>query len=208
MIVAGGVLECPSANRYEDGQNLFRQCLEKIDQEIDGRTRFPPKLFILWATPAFADYQELLREIQEAKNSALFEKTPLIGTTAGAVLFDGDVYEQGAVLICLASEWLTIQPAVAHHADTHPDDAVEALFDTLKMNTGPDLNSRGNSLLLTYIHGYSADLDPEKYVGPKILEVISRKTFGRLPTYGGLSCASTTATGSVPTVGYQFVTAQ
>ena len=145
--VVVGKLAVPSGDSNADGRDLVRQCLDQIEHE-----RFPPQLFILWATPDFKPYEELLTGIRDELTADL-RTVPLIGTSAAAVWFDQKVHEHGVVLTCLASKWIEAKVAVAENAQDEPAEAVKRLLDDLRGAPNTDINPRGNRYLMTCLPG-------------------------------------------------------
>jgi len=194
QVVVGKRAE-PSGDPEADGRDLARQCLEQID-----RRRFPPRLFVLWATPDFQPYEQVLAGIRAELAASKAADVPLIGTSAAAVWFDQKVREHGVLLICLASKLIDAKVAVAERAQDDPIRAAGQLLDRLRSAKGADINPRGNRHLMIYLPGYSDDLDPAQYVAPEIVDEINRQTFGRVHMFGGVSSG-----GLEPGVGSQFL---
>ncbi len=189
-----------------DGRELARQCLQQIDAIENGRERFPPRLFTLWATPAFAgidNFASLLAGIHEVllENHINSEAAPLIGTSASAVWFDAEVRENGAVLICQASKWIKAKVAVAENVHDDPDKSAKQLLDSLRGGKMVDINPRGNRYLMTFLPGFT----PKQSLAPKIVDALNRLTFGRLYLFGGVSAAGISANNFQPRIGSQFV---
>src|ERR1700680_2367814 len=99
LSVRCGKLVEPGGDGYADGAALARQCLPAPED----RLVFPPRLFILWATPWFHPYEQTLEAIHAELSKNGLEHVPLIGSSVAACRFDGGIHEHGAVLICLAS---------------------------------------------------------------------------------------------------------
>src|SRR5580658_70562 len=98
-----GTLKKPSHNRSEDGISLVEGCLKGIEP-----SRCPPKLFVLWATPSFQAYHELLTSIGAQLQQQGLGSVPLIGSSVAACVFDREAHEHGAVLLCFGSRFMEV----------------------------------------------------------------------------------------------------
>src|SRR4051812_22263445 len=93
-----GHVDGPGQSPVDDSETLVDRCLEGLDPE-----RHPPALFVLWMTPAFEDRYRLgIEAVLGRLAERGFASVPLIGSSVAACLFDGQVYERGALLVCLA----------------------------------------------------------------------------------------------------------
>ncbi len=92
-----GALKKPVGTPFADGRRIAAGCIKGVPRGSH------PRLYILWATPAFKDYKELLKGVHEELERQ-DRKAPLIGASVAVCLFEGRPYEKGAILICLASE--------------------------------------------------------------------------------------------------------
>ena len=103
-----GGLTAPSERAFADGEDLAKQCIDKWKQ-IDNPEQFPPSLLILLASPAYLEQpkaSQLVSGVQEAFTKEYQHEPPLIGSSVGAVFFDQQIYERGALLVFLASRLL------------------------------------------------------------------------------------------------------
>jgi len=193
-----------------DGRDLARQCLDQIDLIKNGRERFPPRLFTLWVTPAFAgtdNFRSLLAGIHDLLevNGIGPKDVPLIGTSVSVVWFNSKVSENGAVLICQASKWISAKVAVAEKAQDDPERAAKELLETVRDGKEAFINPRGNRYLMTYLPGYSIDCVASQSAAPRIIDALNRQTFGRLHLFGGVSAAGISADNFEPRLSSQFV---
>jgi signal transduction histidine kinase len=185
--VSCGKLKSPGPLAEKDGLKLVQDCLHPLEGD---RKIFPPKLFILWVTPAFCpQIQPLLQGAQEALVRYRCHTVPLVGASVAVCVFDGAAHEQGAVLTCLASRFLQAFAAVCPGAQADPAGAVSRLFQDLGIRTGQEFNPRRNRFLLTFLPGYPADGDPAGYRAAELVEELNRQTEGALPMFGGVASA-------------------
>src|SRR5262245_14821674 len=80
------------SNGDTDVRRMVEDCLRSINV-----SEFPPQLFVVWTT---ADYVRFVPQISAELSARGFGDVPLIGGSALACFFGGDVYEHSAVLIC------------------------------------------------------------------------------------------------------------
>src|SRR5258708_37303320 len=87
-----------SGNAQKDGIKLATQCLKKLNA-IDNKERFPPKLLILLASPAYLrkeKAEQLLKGVNKTFSQS-YGDIKLIGSSVGGVFFDGRVHPNGAL---------------------------------------------------------------------------------------------------------------
>ncbi len=196
LSVRCGRLARPGADRYADGVELARGCLGPPEE----RALFPPQLFLLWATtPWFQPYEALLEGIHAELSRTGLEHVPLIGSSVAACRFDGDVHEQGAVLICLASRFLEAKAALGEGAQDQPGQAVAGLLGELGLTEGGGAGGGGARFLIVFLPGYGADMGPATYRAPHILAALREQTWAKIPLFGGVSSG-----GLERGQGYQF----
>ncbi|MBI3417051.1 MAG: GAF domain-containing protein [Verrucomicrobia bacterium] len=191
-----GRLKAPGKQKQRAGAQLVQECLQGIDC-----SRFPPKLFILWLTPTFHPYEGVVSDVHMALAKRGFGKVPLIGASVGACFFDGKAHFKGAVLICLASKWITTNVGIGRQAQTQPVRASTALLKQLGIGSGQEINPRGNRLLVAFLPGFADDGDPLKYKAAEIVETLQKQTHGKLPMFGGVASAGL----DFPRMGSQFL---
>ncbi len=194
-----GKLTIPSDAGYQDGIKLAQQCLASLDD----RSAFPPRIFILWATPRFQPYQKLLEGVDDELAKAGLDNVPLIGSSVAACRFDGSVYEHGALLICLASRFLSVRAGAGRNAQHRPEDAAVEVFESLRAREDLEANPRGDRILITFLPGYAQNVDPSSYKAPEVLEELQKQFLARVPMFGGVSSA-----GLDRGQGYQFLNRQ
>jgi signal transduction histidine kinase len=192
-----GRLTQPDKTPYQDGVALADQC---IDALIDSE-RFPPALFILWITPAFAGgYRAVLEGIRTRLAQRGWSRVPLIGTSVAVCLFDEKAHERGAVLICLASRFLKAEVTHADGALEDPKQAAARSLDALNVGKAYPADSSDEQFLITFLSGFRPDGDPSHYRPAEAIAVLRTKTSGRLPIFGGISSAGLGLAGP----GHQF----
>lgn len=181
--VSVGKLKSPRGDLVADGAALVEECLDPLDD----KRCFPPRLFVLWATPKFKPYRSLLIGIQKKLIERDLRRVPLIGASVAGCIFDEEIYEDGAVLICIASRFVTAKATVGLEAREHPAKIVGRMADELGIKDTGHPNSRGNRVLFVFLPGYDAEGHPASYQAPIILDALRRRT--RLPMFGGVSSA-------------------
>lgn len=172
---------------------LLNQCLDELTQ---GPRLFPPKLFVLWLTPAFEKvYDDIVPAIREHISSRGFETIPVIGCSAGAVLYDEQVNENGGVLTCIASKVMgDSQPAIGPNARSDPNQAASRVVEALGLNTDRLAKARCNHVLLAFLPGYAGHeghRDPYSYRLAEVFDALREHTFDRLHVFGGVACGGT-----------------
>jgi len=217
-----GKLHQPGPRPALDGASLAEQCIEQI-KSIPNPEQFPPQLLILLVSSAYANEAKvspLLAAVHEefrrarpdfvaAQDKAEFppapnprpEDLPLIGCTVNGVVYDEEVHEEGALLICIASRIFKAAVAVGSNARRNPDMAVEELIGALGLaldnggglaegptpNKDMDLNPLSNRLLLAFVPGLYEQDYPHDYPGPDLHHLLRAKTMGRIALVGGAS---------------------
>ena len=208
LSVVHGRIAQPGASALSDCQDLANQCLRQLEdiekaEAGDNRKRFPPRLLILLASPAYLSQskaQQLLEGVygtflkrQQESPVAEDEQVKLIGSTVAAVFFDCQVHPQGALLICLASRLITAQVSFGPNARQDPEGAVQQLLDKFKIRSPGkvDPNPLANRRIITFMPGCNQEGDPETfYPAPKIHHFLYRGVQGRIRLVGGVSSAN------------------
>lgn len=188
--VHGGI-KVPGDNAQADGNNLARQCLEKLKSAGDAK-QFPPKLLILMASPAYSELQiakRLLAGIREVFEGAGHGAIKLIGTSVAAVFFEHEIHDKGALLVCLASRLLDVETGVGRDASQNPEAAVSSLLGQLKLDDqGKDLNPMSNRMLLTFFPDIvSGGKNSTTYASDELHKLLWNATLCRIPVAGGVS---------------------
>src|SRR5262245_40353988 len=114
-----------SSSARRDGEKLASQCLRRLDRVRD-KDRFPPKLLILLASPAYLKRQraeQLLHGVNSIFGQS-YRNVELIGSSVGGVFFDRRVHPEGALLVCLASTLIEAQVAWGENARRDPKRAI------------------------------------------------------------------------------------
>lgn len=176
----------PSGDRVADGQKLARECVRKISKAGDPE-HFPPKLFILFATPHFMDFSSLLTGIQAGLADADISDVPLIGSSVAGCIFGGKLQEKGAVLICLASRLLKVDAVVARNAREKYEQAVEEVISRLEFEKKEVPNIEGSHAMIAFVPGFSDDPDDDSYPARNIHKLILLKIMNRVAVFGGVS---------------------
>ncbi len=182
------------------GSELADQCLSSLGNSL----HFPPQLLILWATPAFkSSFGELIGGLRERVAQDHPGDVPLIGSSVAACLFDGAPYDESAVLLCIASQFVKATVATGENARLNPRKAVAELLAKVGIANDGVINPRGNQLLMTFIPGYADGGDPASYQAHEIVRELSAQTRNKLQLFGGASSA-----GLDRGEGWQFVDGQ
>ena len=195
-----------------DGVRLVNECLDGLNQQL-----FPPKLFILWACPIFLGddpqrpYEYLLAGIGQRLVEMGLGDVPLVGASVAACWFDAQTHDEGAVLICIASNMIEAHATVAIDAQPDPRHEVSDNKNAHAKNAGEQIlaglgltkqgasNPRGNRSLILFLPGFGPDGDQAPYNGHEIVATLRRRTFGQLPMFGGVASG-----GLQPQAGFQF----
>lgn len=200
---ACGKLTGPGASLALDADRLVSECWEAIRDANE----FPPKLFLLWVTPAFKgdtsssppdatagersdEYQAIVAEVRRALAEKTQGDVPLIGCSVGACLFHDEFHDCGALLICLASKYVGARPALGRGARKDPAAAVRGLLGQLDFHARKA--SRRNQFLLVFAPGFASppagtDFDPTTYCAEEFFGELCRQTDRQLPLFGGVS---------------------
>lgn len=190
--VYGGISQSCS-DALADGKELARKCLRELAQlEQD---RFPPRLLILLASPAYLDQQkaeQLLRGVHETF-SPVHPGVELIGSSVGGVFFDRRVHPEGALLMCLASKLVKAQVACGRDARRNPKHAIKALLRDLKLDNADkmDPNPLANRLILTFLPGCKEGVPGRCfYPAPELHQRLYEGAHSRIWMVGGVSSAN------------------
>ena len=195
-VTYGGV-DIPGISASQDGTKLVDQCIDSISD----LSRFPPKLFILWATSAYQNnYPDLLAGINHSLADNNLETVPVVGSSVAVCLFDGHVCESGAVLICLASQFITADVASGLQVKKDPKGVISNLLEELNVTLQDEINPRRNQFLMSFLPGYDIDGAPQSYQAPEIVQQLREQTQGRVHLFGGVSSG-----GLTPKLGSQFI---
>lgn len=184
--IHSGIEVATPGKAHEDGEELARDCAERLRQ-LD-QERFPPKLFILLASPAYLESpsaQQLLNGVHEGLRRAGYPSRDLIGCSVAAVFFNREVYPKGALLICLASRLLAVEVAAASVVESTPQEAARNVLESLKLDSdaGNDPNPFANRTLFAFLPG----IRPEGYIAAKLHESLRERLWARVPIIGGVS---------------------
>lgn len=181
-----GSLERPSGEPLADGAHLAQGCIDALEAP----DAFPPRLFLLLATPGFQPFRPVLVGVRNRLADFGFAGVPLVGASVAVCLFDGMAHEEGAMLVCLASRFISARAGVAPEAKSDPAGAVARLLETLGITEERDVNPRGNRFLVTFLPGFDETGDPATFRAAEILEELRGQSFSRLPMFGGASSAA------------------
>jgi signal transduction histidine kinase len=191
--VYGGIPE-PSGNPLMDGERLAQKCLAKLNA-LNDKNRFPPRLLILLASPAYLDQQEaeqLLTGVNETFNQ-VEENTQLIGSSVGGVFFDRQVHPRGALLVCLASKLIEARVICGENARQNPQGAVSDLLKELELESLRQLdpNPLANRLIITFLPGCSQAANGAGfYPAPELHRLLYEGVQTRITLFGGVSSAN------------------
>jgi signal transduction histidine kinase len=177
---------------YNEGVTLAIDCLEQL-AKLNNPERFPPSLLILLTSPRYSeveDAEHLLNGIHDTfvRAHSNQREVPLIGCGVAAVFCDMEVYERGAVLICLASHLLRARMGVGVDARQNPRRAVDELLDQLELGpaVGVDPNPLANRLLLTFLPGLKVEDGQEFYPAPELHRCLRAGVQARIGLAGGV----------------------
>lgn len=193
-----GGLPQPSGDALADGRELARQCLDQL-RDLDSN-KFPPRLLILLASPAYLEQQkaeQLLQGVQDAFNPPGEDPdrkdVELIGSSVGGVFFDRRIYPTGALLVCLASRLIEADVAYGKNARRNRKGAVKHLLNTLRLSKSDNIdpNPLANRLLLTFLPGCKEGT-PKKcfYPAPELHRNLYEGVQARIWMIGGVSSAN------------------
>jgi signal transduction histidine kinase len=191
--IYAGISE-PSGDAREDGNILATQCLKKLDA-IANKDRFPPKLLILLASPAYLPKQkaeQLLKGVNSTFGES-YQGVQLVGSSVGGVLFDRKVHRAGALLVCLASRLIEASVACGTNARQNPKSAINRLLKDLGLDPSKhiDPNPLANRLILTFLPGCSqAARNGNFYPAPELHRRLYDGVQTRITLIGGVSSAN------------------
>ncbi|HYG82382.1 MAG TPA: FIST N-terminal domain-containing protein [Pyrinomonadaceae bacterium] len=191
--VYGGISQ-PSGSPSADGEYLAQKCLDELEKIAD-KNRFPPRLLILLASPAYLEEQDagqLLEGIHETFDRA-GENIQLIGSSVGGVFFARQFHPKGALLICLASKLIEARIAYGEDARQNPQAAISKLLRELKLDTPGQLdpNPLANKLIFTFLPGCSqAASGRQFYPAPELHRLLYEGVQTRITLIGGVSSAN------------------
>jgi hypothetical protein len=184
----------PSGNARKDGKDLAAQCVKKL-KDIGNEDRFPPKLLILLASPAYLNKQKAVQLLIGVNST--FSKThknvPLIGSSVAAVFFDRQVHSNGAVLMCLASTLIEAEVACGKNARRKPEAAIKKLLKDLELDRSKqiDPNPLANRLMLAFMPGCNQSAaSGNLYPAPDLQRLLYEGVQARIWMIGGVSSAN------------------
>jgi signal transduction histidine kinase/GAF domain-containing protein len=200
--VCGGV-SMPGRSPDADGAEMAEKCLRRLEQ-TGNPEQFPPRLLILLTSPAYNDTGSIKRMISSIRRavsdyqSRAFDEVkadsaevPLIGSSVEAVLFDRQIHEQGALLVCLASRLIEAEVRVS--GDVHNDhkDAVDDLLRQLGLSIlDTDSHRRmplTGRLLLSFLPNVGRHDERISYLAPELHRLLLQNAGARIPLVGGVS---------------------
>ncbi len=201
-----GGIEQPTQKPLDDGSTLAKQCLEKWGQ-IENQEQFPPKLLFLLISAGYLGGEDHLdegraRQLIAGVRRAFFEAghrdIPLIGSSVAAVFFaaneDGrsEIYESGALLVCLASRTLDATVSVATNVSADTETAVQTLINGLDIEHTLNEYPRPlpNRVLLTFFPGTGSIGTTANNSTDKIHTLLLEKLNYQMPIVGGVSSAN------------------
>jgi hypothetical protein len=181
-----GIEVVTPAGAHTDGETLAHGCAEQLRQ-LDPE-RFPPKLFILLASPAYLQSpaaQQLLDGVHQGLRNAGYSSCDLIGCSVAAVFFNREVYPKGALLMCLASRLLEVKVAAASVVDSTPQAVAQTVLASLDLDSDAanDPNPFANRTLFAFLPAYRS----KGYIAAKLHENLRERLWARVPIIGGVS---------------------
>lgn len=189
--IYAGLIE-PGVNARNDGETLAKQCLEKLDA-IDNKERFPPKLLILLASPAYKQKRKAEQLLNGVNDIFADKDVQLIGSSVAGVFYDRKVHPRGALLVCLASPLLEAKVAVGLNARQNPQAAVNRLLKKLGLysSTQLDINPLANRTILTFMPGCNKDFRGDAfYPAPGLHKRLQDGLQSRIWVIGGVSSSN------------------
>jgi len=203
-----GGIEKPTQRPLDDGSTLANQCLAKWSQ-IENQEQFPPRLLILLISAGYLGGEDHLdegkaRQLIAGVRRIFFEKghrdIPLIGSSVAAVFFESyegnnkrsQIYDSGALLVCLASRMLDASVSVATNVSRNPEAGVQTLIDGLDVEHTLNEYPRAlpNRVLLTFFPGTGQPGTTIKNSTDKLHTLLLEKLNYQLPIVGGVSSAN------------------
>lgn len=172
------------------GEVLGRELVSNLKAQKN--PEFKPKLFILFATPDFLDFERLvidLRAVLEGDDDC--RDVPLLGCSAAACLVDYKIEESAVLLVALCSDGdaVRVRTAVGANAIDDPESAVAEIAKGLGLPEQGGWNHKGNELALLFLPGFKQlKKGPVAYEDPQFHRLFCERTGYQLPTFGG-SCA-------------------
>jgi len=179
-----------AGNPLIDGKNIAQGCLDQL-HEIRDHEEFPPRLLILLASPAYLDSlksEQLVNAVLDRFDAGRSQNTPLIGCSVAAVFFNHQIYQDGCLLVCLASRLLEAKVAVVPDASQKSAEAVDTLLKDLDLidQNKERIHSFVERSLVTLLPGFGAN----KYAAPELHELLRKRLEARIPIFGGVSSAN------------------
>jgi signal transduction histidine kinase len=204
-----GGIERPTQRPLDDGSALANQCLSKL-RKIENQEQFPLKLLFLLISAGYLGGEDHLDEVKARQliagvRRAFFEAghrdIPLIGSSVAAVFFDciegenkgrSQIYEEGALLVCLASRMLDVSVSVATNVSNEPEAAVQTLIDGLDIEHTLNEYPRAlpNRVLLTFFPGTGTTGKAANNSTDKLHTLLLERLNYQMPIVGGVSSAN------------------
>lgn len=179
---ASSIVKKRDGDSFVAGQTLMAECLEQMDVE-----RHPPILLVLWATPSFFPFRDLIAGIRVAAFKRLGRDIPLVGCSAAACAYQSDLIEDGAVLGCIASRYGSAKVTTAPLAHTHVAKAAEDLIKSLRLlETQPNSPGSGR-FLVVFAPGLEPGSKLSNFVGPELVDCINAAVESPLQIFGGIA---------------------
>jgi|GEM_PF-2533306 len=200
--ICGGIAE-RGATPATDGAEIAQKCLRQLE-ETGNPEQFPPRLLILLTSSAYSDegqITEMLTSIRQTVahyKSRIFSdvesesrEVPLIGSSVDAVFFNRQVYERGALLVCLASRLVEAEVLVSHDVRHYHEAAIDDLLNRLEPSyLTPESSSRKplpDRLMLTFFPNIGRHDQRAAYLAPELHRLLREKARTRIPIVGGVS---------------------
>jgi signal transduction histidine kinase len=200
--ICGGI-SAPSHSPDADGVEMAEKCLRRLE-ETGNPEQFPPRLLILLTSPAYNDTGSIKRMISGIRRaiseyqSRVFDEikaestdVPLIGSSVEAVLFDRQIHEQGALLVCLASRLIEAEVCVSRDVHSDQEEAVDDLLRRLGLSIldkdSPRRMPLTGRLLLSFLPNIGRHDEKIPYFGPDLHRLLLQNAYARIPLVGGVS---------------------
>ena len=187
-------ISAPSSNSMQDGKDLARGCIERLEK-LENSEQFPPRLLILLTSPSFLNddkAQQLITGIYRGFKEVYGEEIPLIGSSVAAVFYNNQIYGEGALLTCLASRMIEAEVAVAPNASQNVEEAPSSIVAALHLNSlvNQHTSPLPHRLLLTFLPGSGRSDIEARQLTERLHANLWRGVYHQIRIAGGVSSAN------------------
>ncbi len=172
----------PTGDRTALGGELARDLLAKTNRQTS-----PTVLLVLFATHEFQEYGELLAGVRSVCfGEDADTSVPLVGCSVTAILVDGELQEQGVLLLAFCSDAVRVRTASAATITDDPRDSIFKVLQKLSLDHAAEFNPEGNRLVLMFQPGFRTDSHGKAvYNDSEIHQHFCEATNFELPICGG-----------------------